>query len=39
MKRKIDWFKVGFIISFIVTGFMIIYRIIQDGFLFFILNY
>ena len=39
MKRKLDWFKVTFAISFITTTAMIIYKIATSGILFFIVNY
>lgn len=39
MKRKIDWNKVGFAVTFIVTTAMFIHKVITSGFLFFIINY
>lgn len=39
MKRKLDLFKVGQAIAFIVTTAMFIHRIVTSGFLFFIVNY
>lgn len=37
--KKLDYNKVGFVITFIITLGILIYKIIQDGFLFFIINY
>lgn len=37
--KKLDWNKVGFAISFIIITGLIIYKIIAEGLLFFIVNY
>lgn len=39
MKRKLDLFKVGQAIAFIVTTAMLIHKVATSGFLFFIVNY
>lgn len=37
--KKLDYNKVGFVITFIITLGLIIHKIITEGFLFFIINY
>lgn len=37
--KKLDFNKVGFVITFIITLGILIYKIITEGFLFFIVNY
>ena len=37
--KKLDFNKVGFVISFIITTGILLHKIITEGFLFFIVNY
>ncbi len=37
--KKLDFNKVGFVITFIITSGILIHKIINEGFLFFIINY
>lgn len=37
--KKLDFNKVGFVITFIITTGILIHKIITEGFLFFIVNY
>lgn len=37
--KKLDFNKVGFVLTFIITTGLLIHKIITEGFLFFIVNY